>query len=49
MTVINSPMALFSLAGLTMDILLLLAVRKIRPQGETVPQAGLARSVGGNW
>ncbi len=49
MTVINSPTALFSLAGLTMSVLLLLAVRKIRPQEETVPQAGLARSMGGNW
>ena len=49
MTVINSSTVLFSLAGLTMSVLLLLAVRKIRPQGEIVPQAGLARSMGGNW
>ena len=44
----NSPTALFSLAGLTMGLLLLLAVPKIRPQGDTVPPADLARSVGGN-
>ena len=48
MTVINSTMALFSLAGLTMFVLLLLVVRKIRPVGESAPQVSLARSVGGN-